>query len=101
MLVVTEQGRLQPTLPIISTSLGRYFTPQRLQFTRGSTFYFYENQVLSDSTLFLRVMCLVPISQDQPLRPSVVFPKEWNLDHFDLGPEGLDFELLIPAKTSA
>lgn len=60
-----------------------------------------DTRVLLDPTLSLRVISLVPVSQDQPLRPSAAFPEEWNLDHFDLGPEGLDFELPISAKVSA
>ncbi|XP_052601353.1 mitochondrial uncoupling protein 4 isoform X1 [Peromyscus californicus insignis] len=69
---------------------------------QGAALYIsMDTRVLLDPTLSLRVISLVPISQDQPLRPSAAFPEEWNLDRFDLGPEGLDFELPIPAKVSA
>lgn len=77
-----NKGICSTHTPIISTSLGRYFTPQRLRFTGGSSLSFYGNPS-SLWLLFLSKSDLsCQISQDQPLRPSVAFSKERNPDLF-------------------
>lgn len=72
--VSLKYGRLQHP-PIISTSLGRHLTPQRLWFLGGSTLFLIWKPKFSLTPLFVQKQSDW-ITQGHPTQPSTVFSKE-------------------------